>query len=119
MKQWLRVAMGAVVILPMGEMAADEPTPVTEASTKGAAARAMARMQLSVFVREAVVIEGWSEAKRDASGICRQTRSYRPSINSWRRKFLPLTFRYWTGSSLHRRVKSTPSSSLRKARLMQ
>lgn len=64
MKQWLRVAMGAVVILPVGEMAADEPTPVTEGSTKGAAAQAVARMQLSFFVRGAFVIEGGSEAKQ-------------------------------------------------------
>lgn len=64
MKQWLRVAMCAAVILPLGAMAADEPTPVTEASSKGAAARAMARLQLSVFVRGAGVIDGGSETKQ-------------------------------------------------------
>jgi len=64
MKQWLRVAMCAAVILPVGAMVAAEPTPVTEASTKGAAARAMARVQLSVFVRGAGVINGGSETKQ-------------------------------------------------------
>lgn len=64
MRQWLRLAMCVAVTLPVGAMGADEPTPVTEASTKGAAARAMARVQLSVFVRGAVVIEGGSEKKQ-------------------------------------------------------
>lgn len=64
MKQWLRVAMCAAVILPVGAMATDELTPVTEASTEGAAARAMARVQLSVFVRGAGVINGGSDTKQ-------------------------------------------------------
>ncbi|WP_447593782.1 hypothetical protein [Stenotrophomonas rhizophila] len=64
MKQWLRVAMCAAVILPVAAIAADEPTPVTEASTKEGAARAMARVQLSVFVRAAGVVDGGSETKQ-------------------------------------------------------
>lgn len=64
MKHWLRVAMCAAVILPVAAIAADEPTPVTEASTKEGAAWAMARVQLSVFVRAAGVIDGGSETKQ-------------------------------------------------------
>ena len=71
MKQWLWVAMCAAAILPVGAMAADEPVPVADASTKGAAARAMARLQLSVFVRAADHIDpGNAEKKR-----CIQNRS--------------------------------------------
>lgn len=64
MKQWLWVAMCAAAILPVGASAADGTTPVTEASTTGAAARAVARVQLSVFVRGAGVINGGSETKQ-------------------------------------------------------
>lgn len=62
MKQWLGAAMWAVAILPVGAIAADEPVP--EAATKGAAARAMARLQLSVFVRGAGVVNGGNKPRQ-------------------------------------------------------